>query len=155
MLFRSQAGGIAMARRLRGESGRVFVFMSDGEFEEGQTWEAVQALAFYKLDNVVVVADVNGQQVDGLTKDVMNIEPIDARIEAFGGRAVEVDGHDVDALADAIANTEHREKPLFVLAQTNTTEGIPYLDERKPQLHFVRFKSDEEMARYQAFLDQM
>ncbi len=151
----SQAGGIAMARRLRGETGRVFVFMSDGEFEEGQTWEAVQALAFYKLDNVVVVADVNGQQVDGLTKDVMNIEPIDARIEAFGGRAVEVDGHDVDALADAIANTEHREKPLFVLAQTNTTEGIPYLDERKPHLHFVRFKSDEEMARYQAFLDQM
>lgn len=70
----SQAGGIALARRLKGDTGRTVVFMSDGEFEEGQTYEAVQALAHYRLDNITVFVDVNGQQVDGATKDVMNIE---------------------------------------------------------------------------------
>lgn len=151
----SQAGGIAMARRLRGETGRVFVFMSDGEFEEGQTWEAIQALAFYKLDNVVVYADVNGQQVDGLTKDVMNIEPIHSRIVGFGGCSVTVDGHDLKVLAEAPEMGKQKDKPLFVLAYTNPAQGIPLLDERKPHLHYVRFKNDEEIARYQAFLETM
>ena len=151
----SQAGGIAMARRLRGEKGRVFVFMSDGEFEEGQTWEAIQALAFYKLDNVIVYADVNGQQVDGWTKDVMNIEPISSRIDGFGGSVVTVDGHDLETLAGAPENTDHADKPLFVLCYTNSTQGIPLLDERKPHLHFVRFKDDAEISKYQSFLENM
>lgn len=148
----SQAGGIAMARKRRGEAGRVFVFMSDGELEEGQTWEAIQALAFHKIDNVVVCVDVNGQQVDGLTKDVMNIEPIDARIDAFGGVAVKVDGHDVGEIEAAIGNTEHPDRPLFVLCYTNTSQGVPLLDERKPHLHYVRFKSDAEEADFKRFL---
>lgn len=151
----SQAGGIAMARRIRGEKGRVFVFMSDGEFEEGQTWEAIQALAFYKLDNVIVYADVNGQQVDGWTKDVMNIEPISSRIEGFGGSVVTVDGHDVEAIADATEKTDHTDKPLFVLCYTNSTQGIPSLDERKPHLHYVRFKNEAEISRYREILENM
>ena len=148
----SQAGGIAMARKRRGEAGRVFVFMSDGELEEGQTWEAIQALAFHKIGNVVVCVDVNGQQVDGATKDVMNIEPIDTRIESFGGVAVKVDGHDVAGLESAINDTPHADGPLFVLAYTNTSQGVPLLDERKPHLHYVRFRSDAEEARYRQYL---
>ena len=151
----SQAGGIAMARRIRGETGRVFVFMSDGELEEGQTWEALQALAFYKLDNVITYVDVNGQQVDGLTKDVMNIEPINSRIEAFGGQAIVIDGHDIESLADAVYQHEGNGKPLFVLCYTDSAKGIPLLEERKPKLHFVRFKNEEEMALYQEFLENM
>lgn len=151
----SQAGGIAMARRLRGETGRVFVFMSDGELEEGQTWEALQALAFYKLDNVIVYVDVNGQQVDGLTKDVMNIEPINSRIDAFGGQAIVVDGHDIEQLADAMDQHEGNGKPLFVLCYTDPAKGIPLLEERKPKLHFVRFKDEAEIATFQSFLDNM
>lgn len=151
----SQAGGIAMARRLRGDTGRVFVFMSDGEFQEGQTWEAIQAMAFYKLDNVIVYVDVNGQQVDGLTKEVMNIEPISARLEAFGARVVQLDGHNVEALAAAAESHGQGGKPLFVLAYTNPSQGIPLLDERKPHLHFVRFKDEAEIERYRAFLQQM
>ncbi len=151
----SQAGGVAMARRLHGDTGRVFVFMSDGEFQEGQTWEAVQAVAFYKLDNIIVYVDVNGQQVDGLTKEVMNIEPISARLEAFGARVKEVDGHDVEALAAAAESHGRDGKPLFVLAYTNPSQGIPLLDERKPHLHFVRFKDEAEIERYKAFLQQM
>jgi transketolase len=150
----SQAGGIAQVRRLKGHTGRTFVFMSDGELEEGQTWEGVQALAFYKMDSVIVYVDVNGMQVDGLTKDVMNIEPIDARLRAFGASVTVVDGHDVDALANAM-NDQVEGKPHFVLAYTNSSQGLPLLDERKPKLHFVRFKDDEEAARYQAFHEQM
>lgn len=151
----SQAGGIALARRLRAEAGRVFVFMSDGELEEGQTWEAVQALAFYKLDNVIVYVDVNGQQVDGLTRDVMNIEPIDARLEAFGAHAICVNGHDVDALDAAVDTPRAEGKPLFVLCYTDTARGVPLLEERKPKLHFVRFKDDAEIETFRAFHAQM
>lgn len=150
----SQAGGIAMARKRRGETGRVFVFMSDGELEEGQTWEGLQALAFHKIDNVVVCVDVNGQQVDGLTKDVMNIEPIDARIEAFGAAAVKVDGHDVVEIEAAINETNHKDKPLFVLCYTDTARGVPLLDERKPHLHYVRFKSEAEEAQFKQYLSE-
>ena len=135
-----------MARRLRKESGRVFVFISDGELEEGQTWEAVQALAFYKMDSVIACVDVNGMQYDGATKDVMNIEPIASRIEAFGGVAVTVDGHDVEAIDRAIALTPHEGKPLFVLSYSDSTRGVPLLQPRKPHLHFVRFKDDAEIV---------
>ena len=151
----SQAGGIALARRLRGDTGRIFVFMSDGEFQEGQTWEAIQAMAFYKLDNMIIYVDVNGQQVDGRMKDVMNIEPIAARLEAFGACAVTVDGHDVDTLAAAAESPGQVGKPLFVLAYTNPSQGVPLLDERKPHLHFVRFKDEAEIERYKAFLERM
>lgn len=151
----SQAGGIAMARRLRGDTGRVVVFMSDGEFQEGQTWEAIQAMAFYKLDNLIVYVDVNGQQVDGRIKDVMNIEPISARLEAFGAQVATIDGHDVEALAAVAELHRPAGQPFFVLAYTNPSQGVPLLDERKPYLHFVRFKDEAEIERYQAFLQQM
>jgi transketolase len=72
----SQAGGIALARRLRGEPGRVFVFLSDGEFQEGQTWEAINAASHYQLDNLIIYADCNGQQCDGRLERVMQIEPL-------------------------------------------------------------------------------
>ncbi len=149
----SQAGGIAMARKLREEKGRVFVFMSDGELEEGQTWEAIQALVHYKIDNVVVCVDVNGMQYDGATEDVMNIEPITARIESFGGLAATVNAHDVEAIDAAINETSHEGRPLFVLCYSNSTQGVPMLEERKPKLHFVRFKDEAEINRIKAFAD--
>lgn len=150
----SQAGGVALARRLKGETGRVVLFMSDGELEEGQSWEAVQALAFHKVDNLLVYVDVNGQQVDGRTADVMNIEPLHDRLTAFGARVARVDGHDVDALA-APAGLPPDGRPTFVLADTNPSQGIPLLDARKPTLHFIRFKSPDERERFRAFLETM
>ncbi|MBM4761109.1 1-deoxy-D-xylulose-5-phosphate synthase N-terminal domain-containing protein [Bacillus sp. B15-48] len=149
----SQAGGIAHARKMKNEDGRVFLFMSDGELEEGQTWEGIQAAAHYKLDNLVVYVDVNGQQYDGWTKDVMNIEPIDARIEAFGGTCVKVDGHNIEEVVQA-SQTPTVGKPLFVLCYTNAAQGLPELDHRKPHLHFVRFK-DNEVEQFKAILEDM
>lgn len=150
----SQAGGIAMARRLRGETGRCIVFMSDGELEEGQTWEGLQFLSHMKLDNVLVLVDVNGMQCDGATKDVMNVEPINSRVEAFGGKVVTVDAHDIEAIDQAINDTEHSEQPLVVLCYSNSTQGIPLLDERKPKLHFVRFGNETEIEQYRRLLNQ-
>jgi transketolase len=148
----SQAGGIALGRRLKGERGRVWVLMSDGEFQEGQVWEAVQALVHHRLDNLAVVADVNGQQCDGAMDDVMSVGSLAAKLQAFGARVVEVDGHDVDALA-APAELAPDGRPLFVLARTDPARGVPLMNERAPNLHYLRFASDAERARYQAAFD--
>ncbi len=149
----SQVAGIALGRRLKGETGRQWVFMSDGEFQSGQTWETIQALCFHRIDNVVVYVDVNGQQCDGKMTDVMNIEPLQARLEGFGARVSSINGHDIEALA-AQAELKPDGRPLFVLAYTNTSEGMDILEEQKPKLHYIRFKDEEERNRFQAFLDQ-
>lgn len=139
----SQAAGIALAKRRRQETGRVFVFMSDGELEEGQTWEGFQFLAHYKLDNVIVVVDVNGMQYDGYTKDVMNIEPINSRLMAFGADVVTVDGHNPIEIANAIDGHVPDGRPFVVLCYTNPAQGIALLEKRKPKLHFVKFNAEE------------
>ena len=150
----SQAAGIALARRLKGETGRTWVFMSDGEFEEGQSYEAVQTMCHYGLDSVLTYVDVNGQQVDGATRDVMNIDSLPHRLRGFGARVEEVDGHDLNALYDA-SRVNHRGTPLFILCRTDTARGIPLLEKRKPHLHFVRFKSLEEKRLFEEFLESM
>ena len=150
----SQAAGIALGRRLKNEPGRVWVFMSDGEYEEGQTYEALQALAFYKLDNVTVLVDVNGMQVDGATKDVMNIEPLPERVRAFGAHCEVVDAHDPAAIA-AAANVDHAGQPLVLLCYSDSTRGVPLLEARKPFVHYVRFKTPEEKAEFEAFAAAM
>jgi transketolase len=147
----SQASGIAMARRLKGDTGRVWVFMSDGELQEGQVWEAFQAASHHALDNLCVVVDVNGQCCDGKMTDVMRVEPLARRLSAFGAKVVTVDGHDIAALSDA-AETDHLGAPLAVLAKTDPCRGIPLLAERAPKLHYVRFKSDKEFKEYEKYL---
>jgi transketolase len=150
----SQAGGIAMARRRKGESGRVWVLMTDGEFQEGQVWEAVQALSHYHLDNIGIYVDVNAQQCDGEIESIMTTEPLAQKLTAFGARAIEVNGHDVKALA-APARLKPDGRPLFVLSRSDPCRGVPKLAERKPSLHYLRFKTDKERKEYQEILEQM
>ena len=142
----SQSAGIAFSRKLRGDSGRTFVFVSDGELEEGQTWEGVQAAAMYHLENLYMFVDVNGQQVDGNTKDIMNIEPIDQRFEAFGWNVRRVNGHDIAEIANAVEELGEQAGPSVVLCDTNSAQGVPYLDKYKPNLHYVRPRSEEDSA---------
>lgn len=149
----SQAIGVAMARRHKGERGGVWVMMSDGEFQEGQTWEAIQCAAHYKLGNLAAIVDVNAQQCDGPMETVMTIEPLAERIRAFGGEAVEIDGHDMAAM-DAAFQNRSADRPLFILARTDPTRGVPLMQERAV-LHYLRFSSDEERARYQAAFETM
>jgi transketolase len=150
----SQAAGISLGRRLKGETGRNWVFMSDGEFQSGQTWETVQAMVFHKLDNMGIYVDVNGYQCDGKMTDVMAIEPLKARLEAFGARAYQVDGHDVQALATP-ADAKPEGRPFFVLAYTNPCRDMPPLEERRPKLHYLRFKDETERDCFRAFLEKL
>ncbi|MDR3333621.1 MAG: transketolase [Treponema sp.] len=143
----SQAAGMALGRRLLKEKGRVWVFMSDGEFQEGQVWETVQILVHYKLDTVGVYVDVNSQQCDGKMADVLDIGDLRKKLEAFGCRAVTVDGHDVAALAKP-AGEARDGRPLFVLAKTDPARGVELFRERAPKLHYLRFTTDEEFLRY-------
>lgn len=142
----SQAAGIALSRKLRRETGRTAVFMSDGELEEGQTWEGVQAAAFYRLDRIMLFVDVNGQQVDGWTKDIMNVEPINSRFAAFGWDVAVVNGHVPAEIVNAVDTKLPDGRPLVVLCYTDTTRGVPYLDYRKPNLHYVRPLGEDDVA---------
>jgi len=151
----SQASGIAVARRLRGDTGRVWVFMSDGEFQEGQTWEAFAALAHHRIGNLGCVIDANAQQCDGAMTEVMTIEPLAERLRAFGADVREVDGHDSDALTAAAEGFGHGDRPLAVIARTDPCRGIELLRERTPKLHYVRFKNDAEFRAYEALLARM
>ena len=114
----SVACGHAHARKLKGEEGTIWCFMSDGELEEGQLWEAIQAAAFYKLDNFVLVCDINGQQIEGPTKEIMNTQPLYDRFTAFGAKTVEIDGHDIQAIKDA-CRTLIRVSPSLFCATPN------------------------------------
>ncbi|MBN1699037.1 MAG: transketolase [Spirochaetales bacterium] len=139
----SQAAGIALARKKKGESGKVWVFMSDGEFQIGQTWEAVEFAAYHGLTNIGMYVDVNSYQCDGKIDSVMGIDPLDRRLEAFGAEVVSCPGHDVVRLA-AAASEWKGERPLVVLAQTVPWQGIEVLRQREPKFHYIRFHTDEE-----------
>lgn len=150
----AQAAGAAHARRLKGETGRNFVFMSDGEFEIGMTWETVQAISFYRLDNLTVFIDVNGQQCDGPVESVMEIRDISRKLESFGAVTKVVDGHNI-ALLEAASQTDHHGKPLFILAKTDPCRGLDILRRNEPKLHYLRFKNQEEILLYTEALKQM
>ncbi|MEM7443890.1 MAG: transketolase [Pseudomonadota bacterium] len=142
----STAAGLAWGRRRRGEKGRVWVYMSDGEVQEGQTWEAIQACAHHRIDNLKAIMDVNRQQCDGAMDSVMEVRDIQRKMEEFGAKVVSVDGHDIDEMREA-AETPHPDQPLIILANTSPFRGMPVLEERFPRLHYVRFKSEDERAR--------
>ncbi len=142
----STGAGLAWGRKRRGEKGRVWVYMSDGEVQEGQTWEAIQAAAHHRIDNLYAIMDVNRQQCDGAMASVMETRDIRAKMEAFGARVVSIDGHDLDQMRAAV-RTPHRGQPLIILANTSPFRGMPTLQLRFPRLHYVRFKSEAERAR--------
>ncbi len=139
----STGAGLAWGRRRKGETGQVCVFMSDGEVQEGQTWEAVQAAAHHGIDNLWALMDVNRQQCDGAMDSVMEVGDIAAKLRDFGAVVVEIDGHDLTALRQARAEP-HEGRPLIVLAHTSPFRGMAYLERRFPRLHYVRFKTEAE-----------
>ena len=150
----SVAGGVALGRRLKGETGRVWVFMSDGELQEGQTWEALAAASHHGLDNLGLYLDVNAQQCDGPMETVATVEPMAERVRAFGAAVHEVDGHDVEALA-APALEQHEGAPLVVLCRTDPCQGVEPLQRRRHKLHHVRFVDQQERQTFQQALEEL
>lgn len=136
----SQAIGLQLGRRHRGVSGHAYVLVSDGELQEGQTWEALMVLSHLGLDTVTVLIDLNDSQVDGHPDDVLRIEPAVERLRAFVPDTVEIDGHDPQALHRAL--TARRAGPRVVACRTRIWQGLPSLAGRA-NLHFIRFRPGE------------
>lgn len=145
----STGAGLAFGRKRRGESGRVWVYMSDGEVQEGQTWEAVQAAAHHRIDNLYAIMDVNNQQCDGAVESVMSVGNIARKLEDFGAVVVEIDGHDIEAMRRAV-ETPHPCHPLIILAHSSPFRGMRFLERRFPRLHYVRFNSEDERTEMNA-----
>ena len=129
--------GMALAGRLAGRDYRTFVLTGDGELQEGQVWEAAMAAGHYRLGNLVAIVDANGFSGGGETSRAMNIEPVAGRFEAFGWRAVEVDGHDVDALAAVFDELPQpaSERPVCVVARTRKGRGLAMMEEAPQSFH--------------------
>lgn len=143
------AVGLALGLRFRGNDARVVNLLSDGELNEGSTWEAAMAAAHHGLDRLVAVVDINGLQADGPTESVLRIEPIEAKWAAFGWRTWRVDGHDVEALLTAFdaAMSPAGGKPSVVLCDTRPGHGVPFLEQRD-HAHFLRVDEAEwQLAR--------
>ncbi len=125
----SVAVGMALAGKIAQKNYRVYAVMGDGEIQEGQPWEAFASAAKYKLDNLCVVIDVNGLQIDGPTSEVMPMEPLDAKFEAFGAHVIKVDGHDFDDLRAAFAEARYvKGQPTVILAKTVKGKGVSYME---------------------------
>jgi transketolase len=146
----SQAAGIAFARKIKGETGRVVMLMSDGECQSGQFWEAVQAASYHQLGNMLIYVDVNGYQCDGAMTDVMNIEPFDQRLKAFGAKVYRIDGHNIEKIAETGTKKQTSCVPVFVLCDTDPCRGMPFLEKRKPKFHYVRLTNPQELAEFQS-----
>ncbi|MEJ2698425.1 MAG: transketolase [Desulfuromonadales bacterium] len=142
----SQAVGLALAARLKGKSSRVYALLGDGEVQEGQIWEAAMAAAHYRLDNLCVILDQNGLQIDGEVAKVMNVGPLGPKFLAFNWHVLEVDGHDIQAISRALDDAEQtREMPTMVIARTVKGKGVPFF-EHKASYHGVP-PSDDELSR--------
>ncbi len=125
----SQAAGIALALKMDGKKNRTYVMMSDGEQQEGNIWEAVMFAAKYELGNLTAFMDRNYIQIDGMTEDVMPLDSLRAKYEAFGWHVFEVDGHNIEELIDAVDHAKAiPDKPTLVLASTIPGKGVPEIE---------------------------
>ncbi len=121
----SVAAGMALAARLDGSDHRVFTILGDGELEEGMVWEAAMFAAHYKLDNLTAFIDYNGLQIDGPVADVMSPLPIPEKWQAFSWNIIEIDGHDINAIYDAIQIAKTvKGKPTMIIAKTIKGKGV-------------------------------
>jgi transketolase len=122
----------------------VYVMYSDGELDEGLTWEAAMSAGHWKLDNMIALVDVNNMQADGPSKEVLNFEPLGPKFEAFGWHVQRVNGNDIDALVKAFdeARSGGEQKPHAIICDTQMAKGVPFLEKRE-KAHFIRVEADE------------
>ena len=127
----SAACGMALAAKVDGKNYRTYTIVGDGESEEGQIWEAAMFAAHYKLDNLCVVFDWNGLQIDGTVEEVMNPTPHDKKLEAFGFHVISIDGHDFDAIEAAFNEAKTvKGKPTAIIAKTIKGKGVSYMEDQ-------------------------
>lgn len=123
----SQGVGVCIAlKKMNNQKSRVYVFLGDGECNEGSVWEAAASAAHYGLDNLIAVIDMNGLQYDGSTGTILNMEPMEQKWQAFGWETVSIDGHNMNEVLEAYM--QHRHVPLAILARTVKGKGISFAE---------------------------
>lgn len=125
----SAAAGMALAAKYQGKDCRVYTLLGDGEIQEGQVWEAFMFAHHYKLDNLCVIIDNNGLQIDGNVADVMSPYPISEKLRAFGFEVTEIDGHDFDQIEAAFAQARATKGvPFAIVMKTVKGKGVSYME---------------------------
>lgn len=148
----SLGAGSALGARLQGSDRRTFVLLSDAELNEGSVWEAAMFAAHQRLGRLVAIIDLNGQQALGYTREVLDLEPVARRWNAFGWAVDEVDGHDLEQLAGGLgAQPEAVGRPRVVIAKTIFGRGVSYMENRI-EWHYLPM-SDEQFAQAVEELD--
>ena len=150
----SAAVGMAIGAKLKNEDFRVYTLLGDGEIQEGQVWEAAMLAGHRKLDNLVVIVDNNGLQIDGSIEDVCSPYPIDKKFEAFNFHVINVDGHDFDALEAAFNEAKTvKGQPTAIIAKTVKGKNISFM-ENKAAWHGVA-PNAEQYAQAMQELDEV
>lgn len=119
-------GACLALKRKENRDSRVFVFLGDGECDEGSVWEAAACASHYRLDNLVAVVDMNAIQYDGYTTEVLDMSPFEKKWQDFGWETVSIDGHNMEEVLDAYR--KHGEKPLAILAKTVKGKGVSFME---------------------------
>lgn len=141
----SASVGMALANKVDNSPGRIFALLGDGELQEGLVWEAFMAAAHFKLDNLTIVIDWNGLQIDGKNEDVMGVDPIADKLESFCWEVINIDGHNIDEVVAALEKAgSFTDKPLAIIAKTIKGKGVSFM-ENDPGWHGKA--PDEEQAR--------
>jgi len=139
----SQAAGMALAGKMDKKSWRVYCAMSDGEHNAGQTWEAVLFAGKNRLSNLTAIVDRNNIQIDGFTEDIMPLEPLKEKYEAFNWHVIEIDGHNIEQIIDACNMAKAiQEKPTCIIANTIPGKGVSFM-ENKVEWHGKPPKPEE------------
>ena len=127
----SAACGMALAGKIDGKDYKVYTILGDGESEEGQVWEACMFAAHYKLDNLCVIIDYNGLQIDGPVSEVMNPAPFEAKLSAFGFEVVTINGHDFNEIDSAIKSFKANSgKPFAIVMNTVKGKGVSFMENK-------------------------
>ena len=120
--------GVALAAKLDHRGYKTYVLLSDGECDEGQTWEAALSAAQFKLDNLVAIIDCNRIQLSGWTRDIMNLEPFTPKWQAFGWYTIDIDGHDLNQILTALQTEKVKDKPTVIIARTVKGKGVSFME---------------------------
>lgn len=146
----SVAVGVALEIKLKKSNNRVVVLLGDGELNEGSNWESILLANSYKLDNLIIVIDRNHLQANVETEELIKLEPLSKKFEAFGCNVFEIDGHNFQVINNCFASLPHNEKPNVVIANTIRGKGIPSI-ERNPSKWYMKINGDE----FKQLLDEL
>jgi len=125
----SVALGMSLAGKIDKKDYRVYCLLGDGETQEGNIWEAAMAASHYKCDNLCAILDYNGFQIDGRTKDIMDLEPLAAKWQAFGWQTIEIDGHNMKEILSAFQEAKTiKGKPTIIIARTIKGKGVSFME---------------------------